>query len=483
MPDYQGSTNPNHVAGNYPQLCSSCHTDVGWAPATFDHSTVNFPITGRHTTVSCADCHTTGFTNTPNQCSGCHLDDYQTAQNPNHIGAQFPQTCETCHTSSGWAPATFEHDNQYFPINSGKHRNEWNNDCRSCHNVPTNYAAFTCIDCHEHDQTSMNQEHQGVQGYIYASAECFACHPDGTANGAFNHTTSQFPLTGNHLTLTCNQCHATGYPNTPNDCYSCHQTGYNLTNRVNHTLAGFSQNCTECHNTSGWVSTTFNHSTTTGFPLTNAHSTPVCSSCHETTYTGTVSECSSCHIADYNSATNPNHLAPHFPTICSDCHTNSAWAPSTFNHDVQYFPIYSGQHRNEWNNNCLSCHTVPGNFASFSCIDCHEHNQNSMNQEHQGVANYQWNSQRCFECHPDGDSGPMLKQDHSFYPISGKHTSVTCNECHSTEGGKPQCIECHQEELTSAHKLEASNTRCWECHNTFSFNLDGVTPKKLERID
>lgn len=483
MPDYQGSTNPNHVAGNYPQVCSSCHTDVGWAPATFDHTIVNFPITGRHTTVACAECHTTGFTNTPNQCSGCHLDDYQTAQNPNHIGAQFPQTCATCHTSSGWAPATFEHDIEYFPIYSGKHRNEWNSDCRSCHNVPTNYAAFTCIDCHEHDQTSMNQQHQGVQGYIYASAECFACHPDGTANGAFNHTTSQFPLTGNHLTLTCNQCHATGYPNTPNDCYSCHQTGYNLTNKLNHTLAGFSQNCTECHNTSGWVSTTFNHSTTTGFPLTNAHSTPVCSACHETTYTGTVSECSSCHIDDYNAATNPNHLAPHFPTICSDCHTNSAWAPSTFNHDAQHFPIYSGEHRNEWNNNCLTCHTVPGNFASFSCIDCHEHNQTSMNQEHQGVANYSWNSQRCFECHPDGESGPTLKQDHSFYPISGKHTSVTCNDCHSAEGGKPQCIGCHQEELTSAHKLEASNTRCWECHNTFSFNLDGVTPKKLERID
>lgn len=483
MPDYQGSTNPNHVAGNYPQLCSSCHTDVGWAPATFDHTIVNFPITGRHTTAACADCHTTGFTNTPNQCSGCHLDDYQTAQNPNHIGAQFPQTCETCHTSSGWAPATFEHDIQYFPINSGKHRNEWNNDCRTCHNVPTNYSAFTCIDCHEHDQISMNQEHQGVQGYIYASTECFACHPDGTSNGAFNHTTSQFPLTGNHLTLTCNQCHATGYPNTPNDCYSCHQTGYNLTNRVNHTLAGFSQNCTECHNTSGWVSTTFNHSTTTGFPLTNAHSTPVCSACHQTTYTGTVSECSSCHIDDYNAATNPNHVAPHFPTVCNECHTNSAWVPSTFNHDVQYFPIYSGKHRNEWDNNCLSCHTVPGNFASFSCIDCHEHNQTSMNQEHQGVANYSWNSQRCFECHPDGEDAISLKQDHSFYPISGKHTSVTCNECHSAEGGKPQCVQCHQEELTTAHKLEASNTRCWECHNTISFNFDGVTPKKLERID
>lgn len=555
LSDYQLAQDPNHVAGNYSQVCSQCHTDIGWSPATFDHTIVNFPLTGRHTTTQCADCHTTGWSNTPNQCNGCHLTDYQNAQNPNHIGAQFPQTCQDCHTSVGWTPATFDHDGQYFPINSGKHRNEWNNDCRSCHEVSSNYAVFTCVSCHEHNRTDMDQEHQGVQGYIYASSECFACHPDGTSDGAFNHTTSNFPLTGNHVTLNCSQCHTSGYTNTSNECISCHQSGFNQTNKLNHTLAGFSQNCTECHNTSGWTQTTFDHTVTTGFALQNSHSVQTCVQCHETTYsgtenvcqschlqdfqgttnpnhvtgnypqvcanchtdigwapatfdhtivgyqltgkhttvpcaqchttgyTGTSEVCESCHLDDYNAATNPNHAAPNFPKVCDECHTTTAWRPSTFNHDQQYFPIYSGEHRNEWNNNCLTCHTVPGNFTSFSCINCHEHNQTSMAQEHQGVANYQWNSQRCFDCHPDGESRPAKKNDHGAYLISGKHASVTCNECHTGNNSQPQCLNCHQEEFTIAHKLQRVNTNCWECHTTFSFNINGNIPRKLERVD
>lgn len=554
-PDYQAATNPNHVAKNYPQVCSNCHTDLGWSPAKFDHAIVNFPISGKHTTALCADCHTTGWANTPNQCKGCHLTDYNTATNPNHLGAQFPQTCEDCHTSVGWSPSTFNHDGQYFPINSGKHKNKWNNDCTTCHNVSSNYASFTCISCHEHNQTAMNQDHQGVQGYVYSSPECYSCHPDGSKVGAFNHSTSPFPLTGSHVTLNCSQCHNSGYANTPNQCISCHQSGYNQTTTLNHTLAGFSQTCTDCHNTSGWVSTTYNHTTATGFPLQNSHSGKTCVQCHQTTYTGTTNVCSTCHLpdfqgttnpnhvtgnypqvcsnchtdlgwspatfdhnivgyqltgkhttatcadchtsgysntstlcnschaSDYQAAVNPNHVTPHFPRTCEDCHSSAGWRPSTFNHDTQYFPIYSGKHKSKWNGDCLSCHTNAGNFGTFSCIDCHEHNQASMNSKHQGVANYSWNSQRCFDCHPDGSDLPPQKTDHSFYPISGKHKGVTCQDCHTGETPKPQCITCHQEDVTIAHKSAAGFTNCWNCHTTFSFSAGNGVPRKLERVD
>ncbi len=481
---YEQTTKLNHSLANFSQDCEECHNATAWGTTSFNHSIyAGFTLRNRHAQINCNSCHETRYSGTSGQCSSCHLTDYQTAQNPDHIGAHFPQTCLDCHTDAGWTPATFDHDGQYFPINSGAHRNEWNNDCRTCHEVSSNYAVFTCTSCHEHNRTDMDQEHQGVQGYLYASTECFACHPNGTSDGAFNHTTSGFPLTGNHVTLNCSQCHTSGYTNTSSECISCHQTGFNLTNRLNHTLAGFSQNCTECHNTSGWVNTTYNHTSSTGFPLTGGHSNRTCVTCHATQYTGTSQVCQNCHMDDYNAATNPNHTAPNFPKVCDDCHTTAAWRPSTFNHDQQYFPIYSGKHRNEWNNNCLSCHTVPGNFATFSCIDCHEHNQTSMNQEHQGVANYQWNSQRCFDCHPDGDDRPAMKNDHGAYPISGKHASVTCNECHTTGTAQPQCVTCHQEEFTMAHKLQRSNTNCWECHTTFSFDTDGIVPRRLERID
>jgi hypothetical protein len=71
-------------------------------------------------------------------------------------------------------------------------------------------------------------------------------------------------------------------------------------------------------------------------------------------------------------------------------------------HDALYFPIYSGEHRNEWDNNCQSCHITPGNFTSFSCIDCHEHNQPEMNDEHDDVSGYIYQSEACYSCHPNG---------------------------------------------------------------------------------
>jgi hypothetical protein len=73
----------------------------------------------------------------------------------------------------------------------------------------------------------MDDDHQGVSGYVYASNECFSCHPSGTKEGAFNHSTSIFPLTGAHLTVDCSQCHKNGYANTPTSCNECHQLQYN----------------------------------------------------------------------------------------------------------------------------------------------------------------------------------------------------------------------------------------------------------------
>jgi hypothetical protein len=699
LTDYQGTTNPNHVTGNYSQVCSDCHTETAWKPATFDHTLVNFPLTGKHIPLACVKCHANGYSNTPNKCNGCHLADYQGTTNPNHVGAQFPQTCEKCHGTTGWAPSTYDHDGQYFPIFSGKHINQWDNLCSSCHNVPTNFAAFTCIACHEHsNKTKVDSDHNGVQGYIYASAECYACHPRGTKIGSFNHSTSTFPLTGAHIPLNCNQCHTTGYPNTPNTCFGCHEQGYNITTKLNHTLAGFSHTCTDCHTTAAWVPSSYNHTTATGFPLQNRHSGKTCKQCHETTYTGTTNVCSTCHLADYQGTTNPNHVTgnfsqvcstchtdvgwtpatfdhstvnyqligrhttvtcvqchpngsytntsrlcqschladyqgttnpnhvtgnfsqtcstchtevgwspatfdhstvgyqltgrhltvpcgqchtsgytntsplcnschladfqgttnpnhvtPHFPQTCADCHTTSAWAPSTYNHDVQYFPIYSGKHKNKWSNNCLLCHTNAGNFLVYSCIDCHEHNQASMQSKHNGVANYSWVSTRCYSCHPRG-SGLMsfnhqasgfplkgghekvecgkchssgytntstecsschkveydntvnpshkvakiatdcatchserswrtAKYDHTFFPISSKHKSVLCNDCHSQPGFRPQCISCHKEEFNLGHKTAELNDKCYTCHNTQTFKLGNGTPKSQEKMD
>jgi hypothetical protein len=155
----------------------------GWAPATFPTHNDYYVLSGAHAGIatSCAECHNGNYNSTPNTCVGCHLDDYNQTNDPDHDVANFPTNCEDCHSQSAWQPATFDHDDQYFPIYSGKHNGEWNT-CTDCHTNPTNYAVFSCIDCHEHNQASMNSEHQGVSGYQWNSNACLNCHPDGNGD-------------------------------------------------------------------------------------------------------------------------------------------------------------------------------------------------------------------------------------------------------------------------------------------------------------
>ena len=108
-------------------------------------------------------------------CATCHTADYESA----HAGSGFPVTCVDCHGQTTWEDATFDHDASKFPIYSGEHRNEWN-QCADCHRqAPVSFATFSCIDCHEHRQSEMDDEHQGENGYVYDSVFCFSCHPQG----------------------------------------------------------------------------------------------------------------------------------------------------------------------------------------------------------------------------------------------------------------------------------------------------------------
>lgn len=483
--DYDATTNPNHIQAQFPTSCTQCHTtNPGWKPASFDHTT--FPLTAGHNNVACLQCHINGnYNNTSKECVSCHLTDYNNSTDPNHISSGFPTTCAVCHTTNpGWKPADFQsHDAQYFPIYSGKHQGEWN-ACTECHTQSGNFKVFSCIDCHEHNKTDMDDEHSGVGGYSYNSLACYQCHPTGSVQGSFNHNNSGFPLTGAHVSTPCLQCHTNGfsgttticsechgtaysqttnpnhtassipntcsdchttnpgwkpatfpihgnyfaltgahatianncvqchnsnYNNTPNTCVGCHQPAYNQTTNPNHTAIGVPSTCADCHTTNpGWKPATFaihnNYYVLAGAHVSIANN---CVSCHNGNYNSTPNTCVGCHQQDYNQTTNPPHASAQFPTDCASCHTQNVWVPSTFNHDGQYFPIYSGKHQGEWNL-CSDCHTTPTNYGLFSCIDCHEHNQIDMNSEHNGVSGYTYNSLACYQCHPNGNAGKMM---------------------------------------------------------------------------
>jgi hypothetical protein len=177
--DYDGTTDPNHRAAQFPTDCTGCHGTTTWDDATFDHSTTAFPLTGAHGTVACQQCHVNGvFSGTSTTCVACHQADYDGATDPNHRTAQFPTDCASCHTTTGWPGATFNHDAQLFPIYSGSHRGKWAT-CSTCHTNSANYQVFTCLTCHEHSQSSMDSEHRGRSGYRYDSQACYSCHPRG----------------------------------------------------------------------------------------------------------------------------------------------------------------------------------------------------------------------------------------------------------------------------------------------------------------
>jgi nitrate/TMAO reductase-like tetraheme cytochrome c subunit len=190
--------------------------------------------------------------------------------------------------------------------------------------------------------------------------------------------------------------------NTPQECFACHESDYNSVSDPNHVANSFSHDCTQCHSTTAWEPSSFNHAST-NFPLTGAHTSATCIQCHSSGYSGTTTECSGCHQQNYDQTSNPNHLAAHFPVQCTQCHTTTAWLPANWNHDSQHFPINSGAHRDKWTN-CGDCHTNLNDYGIFSCITCHEHNQTDMNDKHDEVPTYAYDSNLCFSCHPTGGS-------------------------------------------------------------------------------
>jgi hypothetical protein len=257
----------------------------------------------------------------------------------------------------------------------------------------------------------MDNNHQGVNGYSYNSLACYSCHPTGSVSGAFNHNNSGFPLTGAHTTVLCSACHTSGFSGTPTACSACHISSYNQTNNPTHSTLGISTDCASCHTTNpGWTPALFPiHNNY--WQLTGAHATITnCDQCHNGNYNTAPNTCVGCHLNDYNQTNNPPHQTEQFPTDCQSCHTTTAWIPSTFNHDNQYFPIYSGHHAGVWTL-CSDCHTTPTNYQLFSCIDCHAHsNQSQVNNQHQGVSGYSYNSAACYSCHPTGSSGGKINK-------------------------------------------------------------------------
>jgi hypothetical protein len=392
----------DHHNGDLGADCQRCHTPQDWQNRqnTLElHVLKGFALTGIHAVADCEACHVADagqeYTGTPVECYDCHAKDYAATEEPNHLAAGIPFECIACHraTVASWLDADFDHLAS-FPLTGG-HQSV---ACRACH--PSGYVATPteCYSCHDEDYAATADPNHAASGF---TTDCTECHTiAGWQPAHYNHNATAFPLTGAHLQVNCVACHTTQYAGTPTDCFACHQTDFDQSSEPNHQLAGFDHNCTGCHATTAWEPSLFDHSTT-GYTLTGRHLTAACSSCHGTSYPETPSDCYSCHQTAYEGTTNPSHASAGFPTECQNCHSTAAWTPSSWDHDGQYFPIYSGTHNGRWDA-CSDCHVNPASFATFECINCHEHNQTDTDLHHNEVQNYQYLSTACYSCHPAG---------------------------------------------------------------------------------
>jgi len=482
MKDFNGTTNPNHAQGGFPQTCQQCHNTTSWANATFDHSTTGFPLTGAHTSLQCAQCHINSnynLTSANTACVSCHLRDFQGTTQPNHVQSNFSQNCQQCHTTTSWANANFDHSTTGFPL-TGAHTSVLCSQCHVNGNYTLTSANTTCVSCHLTDYNNTSNPNHAQQAFPQT---CEQCHNTASwSNATFNHNNTGFPLTGAHLTLQCAQCHVNNnYNLTSTACVTCHLQDYKGTTDPNHVQANMPQTCQQCHSTTNWGDASFNHSTT-GFALTGAHTTLMCSQCHVNgnyALTSANTACASCHQNDFNGTNNPSHVQANFPTGCQQCHNTTSWGNATFDHSTTGFAL-TGAHTTL---QCTQCH-INGNYnltsANTACASCHQTDYNNTNNPSHVQAAF---PTTCQQCHNTTSWGNATF-DHSTtgFPLTGAHTTLQCTQCHvngnyNLTSANTACISCHQTDFNNTnnppHAAAGFPTTCQTCHTTA--NWTGAT--------
>ena len=320
-----------------PASCEECH-----------QAHTNFPLTGAHVSLTCADCHAqVGYQQVDPACKTCHQ------ENDFHDG-RLGQDCAQCHVTDSWQQATFDHGLAAFQL-TGAHIQV---ACDQCHvNNILQDTPQECVACHA--QPDIHLDQFGV--------DCASCHTtDAWSAAVFDHTGFS----------DCQNCHAAAAPadHYPGQCSQCH-TGTETWGGAIFDHAGFTD-CQSCH-----AST-----------VPANHYPGQCSQCHASTETwsGAIfnhagfTDCQGCHAA----TAPPNH----FPNQCSWCHTPNSWSQVSLpNHT---FPINHGGA----GGHCATCHSN-NDITTYTCFNCHDQAGIAGEHREEGVGDFA----NCVQCHPTGD--------------------------------------------------------------------------------
>ncbi len=433
--------------GRSPQVsgseCSSCHTDhegrdmdiLGFNRETFNHKMTDFILTGKHTSVSCNECHVKDkkLHEAKTDCFSCHEDD------DSHEG-DMGRECESCHTSDIWQKVKFDHSKTKFPL-KGKHEKV---ECKSCHPDPRyKKTPSTCVDCH-----GGNDDHEGRFGQ-----KCESCHEtEDWKKAKFNHAKdAKFLLKGKHENLACEACHTSLSPKQENSkkCNDCHAP-------VDVHKGRNGLKCETCHSETSWTKSSFSHDKDTKFPLNGAHKDVECFTCHrgEKKKAEKLRICIDCHTPD---DVHEGQLGKD----CRSCHGQTKWLEKVkFDHDLTLFPL-NGMHAITA---CDECHiTSEYKNAKVACASCHE--ADDIHKQALG--------QDCATCHnPNGWAFWQFDHDQQTkYDLDGAHAGLACNACHKNPvKGKikleKECADCHRSDDIHQGRF---GTMCKRCHITESF--------------
>lgn len=200
--------------GKFGKECQSCHQTSGFheiRQGRFDHSKTNFPLKGKHASVTCVKCHGEGSKfeakREHDKCSRCHKDIHKGQFAHRKDGG----LCESCHDNNGFLPALFtteDHQKTRFPL-EGAHLAQ---PCISCHLEVQHadgdkYRIFVvedrrCETCHE-------DIHFGQFTSKKPRKICVDCHKTTRWRDLlFEHDRdSTYPLEGEHRRVACSGCH------------------------------------------------------------------------------------------------------------------------------------------------------------------------------------------------------------------------------------------------------------------------------------
>ena len=517
--------------GSDSQECRTCHSEhngenfrlVRWQPSLeqFDHSRTGWALEGKHTGLTCAQCHTPmrmqvadklairikdlthSYLGLPRECAACHSDQHQ---------GRLGRECQQCHSTADWkAVSHFDHSKTKYQL-TGLHLKV---ECARCH-LPgpdqkpqwTGLAFESCTSCHRDPHRGSFQN------------SCQTCHTTNgwksvsmaTLESKFDHSSTKFPLLGKHTGLECAKCHANGNFKQPiafQRCSDCHRDAHN---------GQFAQRpdkgeCSSCHTVEGFKPALFDivsHSKT-AYPLEGKHEWVECAKCHAPAGKATLFKikfamCTDCHrdahAGQFQSAPNLGR--------CENCHTVKGFRPSTFTlarHSTARYQL-AGAHVAV---PCGDCHkeglmpkypkVAAYRFGSFDCTTCHQDPHKSQFKDRMTKTGKDGKALGCLACHTIETWKDLNKFDHSTtrFQLVGAHRAVACADCHKPpnleltmmnvdfKSTPTKCEDCHSDIHGGQFAYPATITLCDGCHTSnkwkpSTFDHNTRTTFKLEGV-